>query len=51
MYNYCNLEKKILCIARNEYSFFLNKNNVIGLGLGQKIKMDLILFNHVLLYL
>ncbi|CAG7839692.1 hypothetical protein Z959_01350 [Clostridium novyi B str. ATCC 27606] len=38
MYNYCNLEKKILYIAKNEYSFFLNKNNVLGLGLGQKIK-------------
>ncbi|AEB77529.1 hypothetical protein [Clostridium botulinum] len=38
MYNCCNLSERILCIAKYEYSFFLNKNNVLGLGLGQKIK-------------
>ncbi|KEI14465.1 hypothetical protein [Clostridium haemolyticum] len=37
MYTCCNLEEKILYIAKCEYSFFLNKNNVLGLGLGQKI--------------
>src|SRR3712207_3271184 len=37
MYTCCNLEEKIIYIAKCEYSFFLNKNNVLGLGLGQKI--------------
>ncbi|EGO89309.1 serine protease [Clostridium botulinum C] len=38
MYNCSSLEKKILHIARYEYNYFLNKSNVVGIGLGYKIK-------------
>ncbi|KOC45927.1 hypothetical protein [Clostridium botulinum] len=38
MYNCCSLEDKILYIARCEYNYFLNKPNVVGVGLGYKIK-------------
>ncbi|KOC50846.1 hypothetical protein [Clostridium botulinum] len=34
----CNLEQKILYIARCQYNFFLNKPNVVGVGLGIKLK-------------
>lgn len=36
--NYSSLEKKILAIARDEYSFFLNKSYVVAVGLGIKVK-------------
>ncbi|AEB75584.1 hypothetical protein [Clostridium botulinum] len=34
----CSLTEKILYISNMEYKFFLNKANVIGVGLGYKIK-------------
>ncbi|WP_231247748.1 S1 family peptidase [Clostridium botulinum] len=38
MYNCYSLEDKILHIARCEYNYFLSKPNVVGVGLGYKIK-------------
>ncbi|ACT33720.1 MULTISPECIES: hypothetical protein [Clostridium] len=38
MCNSISLEKKILHIARCNYDYFLNKANVVGVGLGYKIK-------------
>ncbi|KLU74550.1 hypothetical protein [Clostridium botulinum] len=34
---FCNLEESIKYICDNEYSFFLNKDHVIGVGLGYRI--------------
>ena len=38
MYNCFSIEKKIFHIARYQYNYFLNKSNVVGVGLGYKIK-------------
>ncbi|KEI14406.1 hypothetical protein [Clostridium haemolyticum] len=38
MYSYFSLEEKIFYIAKCEYNYFLNKSNVVGVGLGYKIK-------------
>ncbi|AYF55363.1 hypothetical protein DFH04_11585 (plasmid) [Clostridium novyi] len=38
MYNCFSLEEKIFHIARYKYNYFLNKSNVVGVGLGYKIK-------------
>src|SRR3712207_7787156 len=35
---YKTLDEKINYITHNEYNFFLNKPNVVGVGLGYKIK-------------
>lgn len=32
------LDEKIKYITQNEYNYFLNKSNVVGVGLGYKIK-------------
>ncbi|CAG7839540.1 hypothetical protein [Clostridium haemolyticum] len=42
MYSYSSIEKKILHICRCEYNYFLNKSNVVALGLGYKIKNGII---------
>ncbi|WP_223315471.1 S1 family peptidase [Clostridium botulinum] len=34
--NYCMKRRKILYICANEYDFFVNKANVVGVGLGYK---------------
>ncbi|KEI01228.1 hypothetical protein [Clostridium botulinum] len=34
----CNLDQQILYIARCQYKFFLSKPNVVGVGLGIKLK-------------
>ncbi|KEI01882.1 S1 family peptidase [Clostridium botulinum] len=36
MIAYCDLEQKIKCICNCEYKYFLNKANVIGIGMGYK---------------
>lgn len=36
--NYSIQENKILNICRNDYKYFLSKDNVVGVGLGYKIK-------------
>lgn len=36
--NYCDIDRNISYICHNEYKYFLNKCNVIGIGLGYKIK-------------
>src|SRR3712207_2354036 len=38
MNNFCSLEDKISHICNCEYKFFLQKTNVIGVGLGYKEK-------------
>ncbi|AEB76103.1 trypsin-like peptidase domain-containing protein [Clostridium botulinum] len=38
MNNYCDIDKTIACICNCQYKYFLNKANVIGVGLGYKIK-------------
>ncbi|ACT33701.1 serine protease [Clostridium botulinum] len=38
MYNCFSLEEKIFHIARYKYNYFFNKSNVVGVGLGYKIK-------------
>ncbi|KEI00773.1 hypothetical protein IRP63_04680 [Clostridium botulinum] len=38
MNNCCNRDEQILHIARCQYRYFFNKANVIGIGLGYKVK-------------
>ncbi|CAG7839604.1 hypothetical protein Z959_12870 [Clostridium novyi B str. ATCC 27606] len=38
MYKCFSLEEKIFHITRYKYNYFLNKSNVVGVGLGYKIK-------------
>ncbi|EGO89307.1 serine protease [Clostridium botulinum C] len=38
MCNFLSLEEKIFYISKYKYNYFLNKSNVIGVGLGYKIK-------------
>ncbi|AEB76365.1 hypothetical protein [Clostridium botulinum] len=40
MNNSCNIDNKILNIARCQYKYFFNKANVIGVGLGYKVKEE-----------
>jgi len=38
MNNYCDIDKRIAYICNCQYKYFLNKANVIGVGLGYKIR-------------